>query len=148
MGWVVSITPWPRFTSGERSPGTHWAGGWVGSRAGPDTEARGKILSPLPRIEPRTPSRPAPSQTLYWLSYPDWLYYTTIVHENCTRCNNSRCLHTSVYTLLHYRCVGEVAVSSRRTHEMSDLFIVSRRGCKGEKAAREFLISALDVGHP
>jgi hypothetical protein len=30
----------------------------VGSRAGLDTEARGKILLPLPGIEPRSPSRP------------------------------------------------------------------------------------------
>jgi len=28
----------------ERTPGTHWIGGWVGPRAGPNTEARGKIL--------------------------------------------------------------------------------------------------------
>jgi hypothetical protein len=26
----------------ERIPGTHWTGGWVGLRAGMDTEARGK----------------------------------------------------------------------------------------------------------
>jgi hypothetical protein len=35
--WVVSITPRPRFTPGERTPGTHWIGGWVGglqSRSG------------------------------------------------------------------------------------------------------------------
>jgi hypothetical protein len=32
-----------------------------------DTEVRGKILSPLPRIES---GRPARSQTLYRLSYP------------------------------------------------------------------------------
>jgi len=28
----------------ERTPGTHWIGGWVGLRAGLDTEAREKIL--------------------------------------------------------------------------------------------------------
>jgi hypothetical protein len=32
------------FTSGERNRGTHWTGGWVGPRAGLDTETRGKIL--------------------------------------------------------------------------------------------------------
>jgi hypothetical protein len=46
MGWVVSITPRPRFTPGERTPGTHCAGGWVGPRAGLDTKDRGKILCP------------------------------------------------------------------------------------------------------
>jgi hypothetical protein len=46
----------------------------VGPRAGLDTEARGKILSPLPGIEPRSPGRPACSQTLYCLSYPAYVY--------------------------------------------------------------------------
>jgi hypothetical protein len=40
---------------------------WVCPRAGVDTEARRKILSPLPGIEPRSPGRPARSQTLYVL---------------------------------------------------------------------------------
>jgi hypothetical protein len=40
--WVVSVTPRPHLTPGERTPGTHWTGGWVGLRAGLDTEARGK----------------------------------------------------------------------------------------------------------
>jgi hypothetical protein len=57
--------PRPRF-----SPGTHCTGDCVGPRAGLDTEARGKILSSLPGIEPRSPSRATRSQTLYWLSYP------------------------------------------------------------------------------
>jgi hypothetical protein len=70
MGWVVSVTPRLRFTPGERTPCTHCTGGWVGRRAGLDTEARGKILSPLPRIEPRSSGRPACTQTLYLLSYP------------------------------------------------------------------------------
>jgi hypothetical protein len=34
------------FTPGERIPGTHCTGGWVGPRAGLDTEIRGKILCP------------------------------------------------------------------------------------------------------
>jgi hypothetical protein len=48
-----------------KDPGTHCTGGWVGPGAGLDTEARGKILSPLPGIEPRSPGRPARNQTLY-----------------------------------------------------------------------------------
>jgi hypothetical protein len=39
-GWVVSVTPRPRFSPGERTPGAHCTGGWVGPRAGLDTEAR------------------------------------------------------------------------------------------------------------
>jgi hypothetical protein len=67
---VVSVTPRPRVTPRKRTSGTHWAGGWVGPRAGLDTEATGKILLPLPGIEPRPPGRPVRSQTLYGLSYP------------------------------------------------------------------------------
>jgi hypothetical protein len=43
---------------GERTPGTHCTEGWVWPRAGLDTEARGNIVSPLPGIDPRSPSRP------------------------------------------------------------------------------------------
>jgi hypothetical protein len=49
----------------ERTPGTHCTGGWVSPKAGLDTEARGKILSPLPGIEPRSPGGPVRCQTLY-----------------------------------------------------------------------------------
>jgi hypothetical protein len=69
-GWVVSVTPRPRFIPEERTTGTHCPGGWVGPRAGLNTEDKGKILSPLSGIEHRSPGRPARSQTLYWLSYP------------------------------------------------------------------------------
>jgi hypothetical protein len=55
MGWVVSITARPRFTPGERIPGTHCTGGWVGPRAGLDTEDRGKILCPCRGSNPDHP---------------------------------------------------------------------------------------------
>jgi hypothetical protein len=42
----------------------------VGPRAGLDTQLRGRILLPLPGIEPQSSGRPARSQTLYCLSYP------------------------------------------------------------------------------
>jgi hypothetical protein len=45
----------------ERTPDTHWMGGWVGPRAGLNTQARGKILSLLPA---RSPGRSVFSQTL------------------------------------------------------------------------------------
>jgi hypothetical protein len=54
-GWVVSITPRPRFTPGERTLGTHCTGGWVGPRAGLDTEASGKILCPRRESNPDRP---------------------------------------------------------------------------------------------
>jgi hypothetical protein len=42
-GWVVSVTPRPRFTPTERSPGTQWTGSLVGLRAGLDTDVTWKI---------------------------------------------------------------------------------------------------------
>jgi hypothetical protein len=70
------------FYPGERTPGTHCTGYWVGPRAGLDTEVRRKILLPLPGIEPRSSGRPVRRQTLYWLSYPGSVksYYCDIIH--------------------------------------------------------------------
>jgi hypothetical protein len=48
-----------------KDPGIHCAGGWVDPRAGLDTEATEKIISPLPGIEPRSPGRTVRRQTLY-----------------------------------------------------------------------------------
>jgi hypothetical protein len=36
VGGEWSASRLDRFTSGERAPGTHWIGGWVGPRAGLD----------------------------------------------------------------------------------------------------------------
>jgi hypothetical protein len=58
MEWVVSVTSRPRFSPGERTPGTHCTGGWVDPRASLDTEDRGKILLSLLGIEHRSPGRP------------------------------------------------------------------------------------------
>jgi hypothetical protein len=38
--WSAS-RPGSAFTPGERTPGTHWTGGWADLRAGLDTEDRG-----------------------------------------------------------------------------------------------------------
>jgi hypothetical protein len=59
--------PLPRFALGERTSGSHCKGGWVGLRAGLDTEARGKILCLCPGS---TSGSPVCSQTLYCLSCP------------------------------------------------------------------------------
>jgi hypothetical protein len=42
--WSASRTG--RFTPGERAPGTHWIGGWVGPRAILDAVVKRKIPSP------------------------------------------------------------------------------------------------------
>jgi hypothetical protein len=49
--------------------GTHWLECWLGLRTGPDEVEKRNIL-PLPRLELRPLSRPARSQSLYWLRYP------------------------------------------------------------------------------
>jgi hypothetical protein len=78
----VSGQPRPCFIPGERTPGTHTTGGWVGPSAGLDTEARGKIRSPLRGIELRSPGRPARSTDtilpeLTGLHYYKIAYYYT-----------------------------------------------------------------------
>jgi hypothetical protein len=58
------------YPPGEKTPGTHCTGRWVGPRAGLDTRGYRKNSLPLPEIEPRSPGRPVRSQTLHCLSYP------------------------------------------------------------------------------
>jgi hypothetical protein len=55
--WVVSVTPRLLFSPGERTPATHCTGGWVGPRAGEDSEARGaiKLLCLCRRSNPDRP---------------------------------------------------------------------------------------------
>jgi hypothetical protein len=57
------------FTPGERVPGTHWIGGWVGPRTGL-ADMDNRIFLPLPGLELRHFGRPARSQSLYRLRYP------------------------------------------------------------------------------
>jgi hypothetical protein len=59
-----------RFTPGERTPGTHWIGGWVGPIAGLDYVEKRKLLT-LPGLELRPLGRPARRQSLYRLHVPD-----------------------------------------------------------------------------
>jgi hypothetical protein len=44
LPWNLSCQAPAALCPGERTPGTHCIGGWVGLRAGLDTEVRGKIL--------------------------------------------------------------------------------------------------------
>jgi hypothetical protein len=50
----------------EKTPGTHWIGGWVGPRAGLDAGAGRQSLCPC---RGSNLDRPAHSQTLYRLTY-------------------------------------------------------------------------------
>jgi hypothetical protein len=55
---------------GEKAPGTHWTGGWVGPRGGMDNVDKRKISWPCRKSNP---GRPASNPSLYQLSYPDSL---------------------------------------------------------------------------
>jgi hypothetical protein len=55
----------------ERTPGTHCTGGWVGLRAGLDTEVRGKILFPCRGSNPDLPVVQSMSDTI--LTELPWL---------------------------------------------------------------------------
>jgi hypothetical protein len=79
--WMVSVTPRQHFNPGEGIPGTHCTEDCVGLRAGLDTEARWKIILPLPGIQLRSPGRPPRSQTLYRLSYSGSPPLTERVHN-------------------------------------------------------------------
>jgi hypothetical protein len=67
VGGVCSASGPCRFTPGERSPGTHWIGGWVDLRAGLNKVEKRKFLT-LPGFELRLFGRPARSRSLYRLN--------------------------------------------------------------------------------
>jgi hypothetical protein len=58
-----------RFTRGERAPGTHWIGGWVGPRASLDDMEKGKFLTLL-GLELQSLGQPASRHSLYLQCYP------------------------------------------------------------------------------
>jgi hypothetical protein len=62
-----------RITPGEKAPGIHCIGGWMGPRIGLNDVERRKIL-PLLGLELRLLCRPARNQSLYRLRYPGSLY--------------------------------------------------------------------------
>jgi hypothetical protein len=77
--WSVSRPG--RFTPWERAPGTHWIGGWVDPRGDLDDMEDRKLFTLL-GLELRTLSRPASSQSLYRLRYPDSYTHTQKNAEN------------------------------------------------------------------
>jgi hypothetical protein len=70
LRWVVSFSPQLLYP-GERDPGTHSIGCWVGPRAGLDEMEKWKFLT-LPGLELWSLSRPACSQSLCWLRYSSY----------------------------------------------------------------------------
>jgi hypothetical protein len=76
---------WSASFSGLFTPGTHWIGGWVGPRAGPDDVEKRKFLT-LPGLELRPLCRAARSQSLYPLPYPlTYFFHGTLERTTITR---------------------------------------------------------------
>jgi hypothetical protein len=113
--WSAS-RPGRSFTPGERSPGIHCTEGWVGPRAGLDTEVTGKILCPCRESNPDRPvvqpvvrhytalANPVPSRLCYCIDVGKNL--TDISNANfeyldslCLWCGDSHCTgrHWSCY---------------------------------------------------
>jgi hypothetical protein len=66
-----------RFTPGERAPGTHWMGGWLGPRAGLYDMEKRKFLT-LPGLELRPLGRPAVASR-----YTDCAIFLEVVRTCC-----------------------------------------------------------------
>jgi hypothetical protein len=73
MGWVVSVVPPSRISHEAKTPRYLLVRRLGGPQSWSEHRGYREILLPLPGIEPRSPSRPVRSQTLYCLSYPDYL---------------------------------------------------------------------------
>jgi hypothetical protein len=90
-----------RFTSRDKAPGTHWIGGWVGSRAGLDAMRNRKLPSSY-RDSKYKSSSPQPSTVP--LSYPWkrlWRGYRSIMQRYVKSCLMQFICHS---TLLCHLC--------------------------------------------
>jgi hypothetical protein len=115
MTWALDAGEWSAsrpgnaFTPGERTPGTHCTGGWVGPRAGLYTEARGKILC---LCRGSNPDRPVVQPVVR--HYTDWATQLPIqTHKTTLRASerNRRVLRTVV------SLCEELLASDRRARE-------------------------------
>jgi hypothetical protein len=111
-GWVVSVTPRPRYSPGEWTPGAHCTGGWVGPRAGLDPEARGKILCPR---QGSNPDRPVVQPVVR--HYTDWatpahypVYEGLLVSDPILFLTNVAYLCWFFLQQFYYESVGHVRI--------------------------------------
>jgi hypothetical protein len=131
--WSAS-RPGRALSPGKRTPGTHCTGGWVGPRAGLDTEVRGKKLY---LCRGSNPGRPASSQTLHWLSYPAHLIY----HLGGLISDTHRTsLSSGKYSCFVYGR-SRAQVSARRPANLTEGF----RGFR--QSPGEGRVSTLKIGH-
>jgi hypothetical protein len=78
-----------QFTLGERAPGTHWEGDWMGPRTGLDAVEKRKTFCPC---RGSNPGRPANSLSLYRLVYPGSILLSVLSKRNGRNINIATCL--------------------------------------------------------
>jgi hypothetical protein len=86
-----------RFTAGERAPGTHWIGGWVGPRAVLEAVVKRKIPSPRRQSNPRNSIVQPVAQR-----YTDWAITALLrpsVRPKSSRCRNMTCIVKNNYII-------------------------------------------------
>jgi hypothetical protein len=106
--WSAS-RPGRALRPGKGPPGTHWTGGWVGPRAGLDTEERGKILCPC---RGSNPHRPVVQPVVR--HYTDW---ATPAHAvSCTGSNLELVTHNGAtkYPMTMWGCYWNKTVRIHR----------------------------------
>jgi hypothetical protein len=95
--WSVS-RPGRALPPGERTPGTHCTGGWVGPRAGLDKECRGKILCLCRGSNPDRPVvQPVVRHYTAWAN-PAPCILLACWNQTCSQWENKR-HHVSVSTV-------------------------------------------------
>jgi hypothetical protein len=100
-----------RFTSGERAPGTHWMGGWVGPRIGPDDVEKRKFLT-IQGLELRPIGCPARSQSLHRPRYPGSMAYAASVDHFPPY------PFRFTYYLIIHRCIVTLLTMSRKKNSL------------------------------
>jgi hypothetical protein len=101
--WLVRFKARPLYSQ-ERTPCTHWIGGWVDSRTDLVDTVKKKFLT-LPGLEPRSFGPPAPSQSLSRLRYPDILFrFCRILKLDWDRCLTTLASNVTINYEVHTEC--------------------------------------------
>jgi hypothetical protein len=102
------------FNPEETASGTHWIGSWVGPRAGMEAVEERKVSFPCPELNH---GRPAPSPSLYGLSYPDPLVIDDMV---ILRWILEKCCWLMWVDFVHLVGIWPMVVSCGHGNEPSD----------------------------
>jgi hypothetical protein len=108
--WSAS-RPGRAFTPRERTHGTHWKGGWVGPRAGLDTETRGKILCPRRKSNP---DRPVVQPVVR--HYTAWANPAPLHRLENFKCHNGILIYPTTWCHLHQYLEFKYFVVCSRMH--------------------------------